>query len=67
MALLVEGNTVRHKLRDEDTNIEVWYTGKLCSVSANTISIEYDGYVDALEWPRDEVIEDIRNKDLISQ
>ncbi len=49
------------------TDIEVWYKGKVCSINADTVSIEYDGYTDAFEWPKEDVIEDIRNKELIAE
>ncbi len=65
--LLVEGANVRHKLKDEDTNIEVWYKGKLVCINGNTISIEYEDYNDSFEWTKENLIEDIMNKDLIAE
>ncbi len=65
--LLVEGANVRQKLKDEDTNIEVWYKGKLVCINGNTISIDYEDYKDSFEWTREDLIDDIKNKDLIAE
>ena len=64
-ALLVEGTGIRHKLKDENTNIEVWYKGKVCSINGNLVSVEYVGYSDAFEWTREDLMEDFKSKDLI--
>ena len=64
-ALLVEGTGIRHKLKDENTNIEVWYEGKVCSINGNLVSVGYVGYSDSFEWTREDLIEDFKSKDLI--
>lgn len=63
--LLVEGATVKHKLKDEDTNIEMWYEGTVCNVDGNTVCVKYVGYSETFEWTRDEIIQDITNNCLM--
>ena len=63
--MLAEGTKVRHKLQDDDTNIDVWYNGEVRNIDGDRVSIEYEGYEDCFEWERAAPIEDIKNKDLI--
>ena len=65
-ALLVEGARLEHRLKDDNTNIEVWYKGKVCSINDNIVSIEYEGYTDSFEWTREDLVEDFKSKDLVA-
>ncbi len=63
--MLVQGTLVKHRLRDDDAEIEVWYNGKIITIDGNTVSIEYEGYTDVLDWPKSEIMEDIKSKDFV--
>jgi len=64
-ALLVEGKAIKHKLRDEETNIEEWYAGVVHAVHGNTVCVAYEGYTDTFEWRIEDISDDFRNRDLI--
>lgn len=42
------------------------YDGTICMINGNTVSVEYEGYTDILDWPKSEIMEDIKKKDFFA-
>ena len=61
----MNGRKIKHKLKDDATDIAEWYDGEIVSISENIVTIEYVGYTDTFEWDKADIAEDIFNSDLI--
>ena len=61
----LSGRKLKHKLKDDSTDIAEWYDGEVVSVHGDIVTIEYVGYTDIFEWDKAEILEDIHNGDLI--
>ncbi len=61
----MDGRKLKHKLKDDTTNVSEWYDGEVVSVHDDIVTIEYVGYTDTFEWEKEHMIEDILNSDLI--
>ena len=55
---------VNHKLKDNVTDLAVWYQGTIIRKSEQSITIQYVGYYEDFEWSIEELQEDIDNGDL---
>ena len=61
----LNGRKIKHKLKDDATDIAEWYDGEIVGMSENIVTIEYVGYTDTFEWDKVDIAEDIFNSDLI--
>ena len=61
----LNGRKLKHKLKDDSTDIAEWYDGEVVSVHGDIVTIEYVGYTDIFEWDKAEILEDIHNGDVI--
>ena len=61
----LNGRKIKHKLKDDATDIAEWYDGEIVGISENIVTIEYVGYTDTFEWDKADIAEDIFNSDLI--
>ena len=62
---VLNGRKIKHKLKDDATDIAEWFHGKIVGISEDIVTIEYVGYTDTFEWDKADIKEDIRNSDLI--
>ena len=59
----MNGRKIKHKLKDDATDIAKWYHGKIVGISED-ITMEHVGYTDTFKWDKADIKEDIRNSDL---
>ena len=55
---------MKHKLKDDETGLDEWYSGFIVDVSKDSVTIRYYDYSEEFTWPLSEIREDISNKDL---
>ena len=54
---------IKHKLKDDATDIAEWYHGKIVGISEDIVTIEYVRYTDTFEWDKADIKDDIRSSD----
>ena len=61
---IVKGKQVKHKLKDDGTSLDEWYSGFIVDASKDSVTIHYNDYSEEFIWLLSEIREDISNKDL---
>ena len=58
---------LQHKLKDDDSEVEEWYKGEITNIDSHTdtITVHYTGYEDDFSWSKNELVKDLKTKELI--
>lgn len=59
------GLKIEHKLKDEDSGVDEWYSGEVTGQSGDSLTIFYVGYDGEFSWTLAEISEDFKNNDFV--